>query len=95
MSKKRFESEQQILEAIDKCHKDRKRLLAEAEEIERCVRFLRENDSETAKYELKRAGRLRRSAESVIENKARKLGYKLSEFRTGLLFPELPKDIPR
>lgn len=116
--KKRWTSEEQILDAIDQCHSLGKAKLAQAEQLEskkadtyklaseffeRAAKIedklkreafssAAEVHSERAKALELKANGLRKEATRLIEVKAKKLGNKLSEFRTGLLpMPGMPE----
>lgn len=88
--KKRYRSEAQILEEIDKCHANSKRALEKAESAELRIRILREQpdnaDTDKRKAEMDTLKedilRFRTYAKRQIEVRARKLGRKLAEFRT-------------
>lgn len=116
--KKRWTSEKQILDEIDKCHSQGKSKLAQAEQLEskkadtyktaseffeRAAKIedklKREAFSSAAEVHSERAAALelkaeglRKQATRLIEVKAKKLGNKLSEFRTGQLpMPGIPE----
>ena len=85
----RFVSEAQILSEIDECHAEAKRSLERAEAFElqlenqRHKRFEMERSQiDQLKIEIRKA---RTYATYLLEDKAVKLGEKLSVLRTGLL----------
>lgn len=105
MNKKRFKSEKQILEAIAKCHdlSQRRLMEADATDAEADAAFRRANTlsdinpqaaqaaGEFGSYKRAEAKKKRKTATNLIQNKAKKLGQKLSEFRI-MLMPGMPGD---
>jgi hypothetical protein len=88
---RRYTTEEQILAAIDKTHQAAIDLLTQAEAIEGQIKALQlegvtfnMNGStiDDLRFESKK---LRQQAEYQIEKRAKKLGLRLSEFRTMLL----------
>jgi hypothetical protein len=88
---KRFSTENQILQEINKCHENSKRSLEKAEAIDLQIRQARENppanvDADQLSQMIRdlkiKAKMFRTYATNQVEKKARKLGVKLSEMRT-------------
>lgn len=101
---KRFSSEKQILAEIDKCHANSRRALEKAEAIDLQIRQARDNapanvDEDQLSQMIRdlkiRAKMLRTYATNQVNSKARKLGIKLSEFRTEIMSFETDASIPR
>lgn len=112
MSNKRWKSETEIIKAIDQCYEFSNKALAEAELAQQTAdRNIKEAYNfeatdvgraaglrNSAGFELAKAKKLRRKAANYIEKKARRLGVKLSEFRTALITavaPDGDRSIPR
>lgn len=102
MKTKRYTSEQQILDAIDRCHVLAHEKLAEADRLEarakECFKAAHLNGDTwnpdkigmmitAGDEDLENSRKLRKAATSLLENKAWKLGEKLSELRTGAVVP--------
>lgn len=92
-NKKRFTSEKQILDAIERCHTKSTALLQEAEIKEQVAKQMIVDAEkmepktatglrETARHKLYQVRKLRKSATSLVETKAKRLGRKLAEFNT-------------
>jgi hypothetical protein len=88
---RRYTSEQQILDAIDKTHQAAIDLLYQAEVIEAQIKVLQLDGTtftmngstiDDLRFESKK---LRKQADYQVEKRAKKLGLRLSEFRTMLL----------
>lgn len=84
---KRYNTEAEILEAIDSCHKRAGELALQADNIaQECVRMRgMAGTSEEIAYGRLEEKRLRGKANRLLNVKAKKLGEKLSEFRTSQL----------
>ena len=84
---KRYTKEEQILKDIDKCYAKAAALSQEAEVMDRIADELFKHPDAVEDAKLKRgdAGRMRLTANNLLNKKAKKLGEKLSEFRTATL----------
>lgn len=82
--KKRFKSEREILALIHACHRNANAAIIEAESLETIAKqyFKMPAMVDDASIKMAEAQKLRRSAERMIETKAKKLGESLAEFRT-------------
>ena len=89
--KKRFTEESQIIAAIDKCHSLAETLAKEAEAMDlKADELFRVRETvEDAKLKRLMASKIRQRANNLKNKKAKKLGEKLSEFRTGLISPAI------
>jgi len=83
--KKRFTDEQQVLKAIDKCHAHAAKLKQEAVCWEKLAAQSKALGAPNQVYVLEGEKR-RQRAQFYEETKAKKLGEKLSQLRTPLLF---------
>lgn len=98
--KPRWHSEKQLIDEINKAHRDSKLLLLSADSKEAEGRFILSNTGhEIGKIYIQEAQKMRKRATSLIENRARRLGEALSVMRTEMLpMPEInpqDKSIPR
>ena len=84
---KRYTTEEQIIKDIDKCYAKAAALSKEAEDLDRIADelFKYPDAVEDAKLKRSDAGRMRLTANNLLNKKAKKLGEKLSEFRTATL----------
>ena len=85
--KKRYTTEAQIISAIDRCYSRAWELSKEAEQLDAIAdNLFKYSDAvEDAKGKRLQAAKIRQSANNLVNKKAKKLGEKLSEFRTGLI----------
>lgn len=93
----RFKTEAEIIAAIDECHAESKRIGEEADNNELTAKELFKNAPNEknqgiaagminrGKTLLTEAKKMRKREASLIDGKAKRLGAKLSEFRTKLL----------
>ena len=84
---KRYNTEAEILEAIESCYKKAAELTTKADEIDKECVELRHfyGTSEQIAYKRLEEKRLRGKSFRLLNVKAKKLGEKLSEFRTSQL----------
>lgn len=84
---RRFATEEQIIKAIDKCHEKAAEKYREAEKLDLIADHLFKypEAAEDAKMKRLEASQIRASAHNLINKKAKKLGEKLSEFRTAVI----------
>ena len=84
---KRYTTEEQIIKDIDKCYAKAAVLSHEAAMLDRIADELFKHPDAVEGAKLKRgdASRMRLTANNLINKKAKKLGEKLSEFRTAVL----------
>ncbi len=81
--KKRLRSEREILAQIHQCHRDANQCIVEAESLETIAKeYFRQGMTDDATFKMAEANTLRRKADRLLDNKAKKLGEKLSEFQT-------------
>lgn len=101
---KRFSSEKQILAEIDKCHSNSRRALEKAEAIDLQIRQARDNapanvDEDQLSQMIRdlkiRAKMFRTYATNQVQSRAKKLGVRLSEFRTTIMPFEHDAGVPR
>jgi len=94
-TKKRFQTEQEIIDAIDNCKTQSLHLQHRAEVLEEGIKDMLAEASETGgidlnceqiNYDKRDAVRLRKRAASLIDVRLVKLKHKLAEFRT----PQIP-----
>ena len=83
--KKRYTTADQITKAIDRCYAQAQELAKEAENMDEVAYelFKYRETVEDAKNRRLQASMLRLRANNLLNKKAKKLGEKLSEFRTG------------
>ena len=86
---KRYTTEEQIIRDIDKCYAKAWSLSKEAELLDRIADELFNHAGAVEDAKLKRgdASRMRLTANNLVNKKAKKLGEKLSEFRTAIMLP--------
>jgi len=84
---KRYTTAEQIIKDIDKCYAKAAALSHEAAMLDRIADELFKHPDAVEDAKLKRgdAGRMRLTANNLLNKKAKKLGEKLSEFRTATL----------
>lgn len=84
---RRFTTEEQIIKAIDKCHEKAAEHYREAEKLDAIADnlFKYPEAAEDAKLKRLEASRIRTTAHNLINKKAKKLGEKLSKFRTAVI----------
>lgn len=83
---KRFKSEREILAAIHQCHRDAQAAIVRAESLETIAKeYARMGMADDATFKREEAAKLRRSADRLIDSKAKKLGDCLSEYKTTAL----------
>lgn len=100
MSDKRFRTESEILAAIDRCKADAHAKLVKAEALEAEAKELgkrlydagavwSKTDDAFAQvdYLIDQATSLKRAAKRLLDTRAKRLGEKLSEFRTRAVVP--------
>lgn len=86
--RKRFTDEAQVLAAIDRCHARAAVLKAEAVALEKIAK-----QHNHVVYALE-AEKKRKSAQLYEEIKVKRLGEKLSQLKTPMLFGELDNSVP-
>jgi uncharacterized protein YdaU (DUF1376 family) len=91
---KRYTTEEQIIKDIDKCHAKASALSKEAEQLDIIADELFKYPEAVEDAKLKRgdASRMRLTANNLLNKKAKKLGEKLSEFRTAVI-PGVTDDV--
>lgn len=85
--KRRYTKESEIIAAIDRCYKNAQSLALEAEHLDKVADelFKYPDAVEDAKCKRLMAAKTRQRANNLVNKKAKKLGEKLSEFRTATM----------
>lgn len=89
--RKRYNSEEEIIAAIDKCKTVATDKLIKADGIEQWIEQIKKDAKKAAecaeqiKWERCKIRRLRKQANNLIEKRVKLLGRKLAEFRTEII----------